>query len=481
MATGPARGLSEQVELLFAIGTCAGLTDGQLLERFILGRDDGGEMAFESLVLRHGPMVMRVCRNLLDDPHDVHDAFQAVFLVLARKGGAIRHRESFAGWLHGVALRVAARGRAAAIRRSMRNRQATRAVQLNATNTASRHLGIPREPQDWTDVVHQEVSRLPEKYRAPIVLCYLEGLTHDEAAARLKWPVGTVRSRLARARDTLRTRLSRRGVTAPTVIGPLSNWINSDAPVVPKLITTGSTATSTVVSREITISLVRAISAQAAGRVPAAGSISASSLALFQGVSKAMFIKKLTILACALLPIGMLASVGVAFLAQKTLAQDPSPSRGVSTQRKKADSISEALKDINIDALIQQLLAAARDRVKAQKAYYEEGRITLNRFTEALKQLEIAEIRAAKTDKDRLAIRQQHLDWLKEVENREKAEVTVGRGTVADVAEATQQRLEAELDLLLRQQDSGELANLTRRVSDLERKVEQLQIALSGK
>ncbi len=219
---------ADPMKVLFGVGTYAGMTDGQLLDRFTGGHDEARELAFATLTARHGPMVMRVCRNVLDDPRDVHDAFQAVFLVLARRARSIRHRESVASWLHGVAVRVTARARVSAIRRQIRDRRTMGAAQAIILDVPNRHHSSPLEWDDQAEVVHQELSRLPEKYRAPVVLCYLQGLTHDEAAARLHWPVGTVRSRLARGRDRLRNALTRRGVTAPIVVGPLASWISVD-------------------------------------------------------------------------------------------------------------------------------------------------------------------------------------------------------------------------------------------------------------
>ena len=166
MANSTARAITDPIQVLFGVGTCAGLTDGQLLERFMASRDEAGELAFESLVTRHGPMVVRICRNLLDDPQDVHDAFQAVFLVLARRGGAIRDRRSIGSWLYGVAVRVAARARVAAIRRCIRDRRTTRAAQITAAVVPNQHDPSPSERNDGAEVVHQEVTRLPEKYRA---------------------------------------------------------------------------------------------------------------------------------------------------------------------------------------------------------------------------------------------------------------------------------------------------------------------------
>ncbi len=199
MANATAQPITDHMQALFIVGTCAGLTDGQLLERFMAGRDEAGELAFEALVRRHGPMVMRVCKSALHDPQDVHDAFQAVFLVLATRANGIRDRQSVGSWLYGVAVRVSARARIAAIRRQIRDRRTIGAGQALAAVIPAPHAISAVEQRDQAGVVHQELNRLPEKYRAPVVLCYLEGLTHDEAAARLRWPVGTVRSRLARA------------------------------------------------------------------------------------------------------------------------------------------------------------------------------------------------------------------------------------------------------------------------------------------
>ena len=139
---------------------------------------------------------------------------------------AIRNRDSVGSWLYGVAVRVAARARASSIRRQIRNRRSIAAAGSGVMAT-SKSSAASVERDDVAATVHQEVSRLPEKYRAAVVLCYFEGLTHDEAAARLSWPVGTVRSRLSRARDRLRSRLTRRGVTAPSALGPLTAWIKS--------------------------------------------------------------------------------------------------------------------------------------------------------------------------------------------------------------------------------------------------------------
>jgi RNA polymerase sigma factor (sigma-70 family) len=164
------------------------LSDAQLLERFALQRD---EAAFEALLHRHGPPVFGVCRRLLYDAHDAEDAFQATFLVLARKAGGIDRRSLLGNWLYGVASRIASRARKNACRRQGKRCD----FDLNAVPGAE----TSAEP-DVAFLLHEEVQRLPDKYRGPVVLCYLEGQTNEEAATRLQWPVGTVKTRLTKAR-----------------------------------------------------------------------------------------------------------------------------------------------------------------------------------------------------------------------------------------------------------------------------------------
>ncbi len=198
-----------QMERLFRDGTLTGLGDGQLLERYLTRRD---EDAFEALVDLHGPMVLGLCRRMLRDPRDIEDAFQATFLVLVRKAPAIRDRNLLSNWLYGVAFRVARRARNRTLRR--RDRE---------TSVGEPEVAAGPEPTDRTEfdaTLDQELNRLPEKYRAPLVLCYLRGRTHDQAAAELRCPVGTVRSRMARGRDLLRDRLTRRGF-APTAMAAI--------------------------------------------------------------------------------------------------------------------------------------------------------------------------------------------------------------------------------------------------------------------
>jgi RNA polymerase sigma factor (sigma-70 family) len=175
------------------------LTDRELLDRFHRLRD---QSAFERLVRRHGPMVLGVCRRVLAHAHDAEDAFQATFMVLVRKAGSIRDPELLANYLFGVAYRVARKTRARIARQAQCER---RAVSMPAEDMFS--------DLAWREVrgiLDQELQALPAKYQAPLVLCYLEGLSNEEAARRLGWPTGSISYRLSKGRELLRQRLARR-------------------------------------------------------------------------------------------------------------------------------------------------------------------------------------------------------------------------------------------------------------------------------
>jgi RNA polymerase sigma factor (sigma-70 family) len=176
------------------------MTERQLLRRFIAERD---EAAFQTLIDRHGPMVLGVCRSVLSASHDVEDAFQATFLVLVQSAGSIRNEDSLGPWLHRVAFRVAKRARAKASDRRARERRLTR----SEAEPTYDHPDFA-----FRQLIHEELDRLPERYRVPMVLCYLKGKTNEEAAAQLQCPVGTIKGWLWRARGRLRDGLCRRGV-----------------------------------------------------------------------------------------------------------------------------------------------------------------------------------------------------------------------------------------------------------------------------
>jgi RNA polymerase sigma factor (sigma-70 family) len=246
-----------------------------LLARFVDSERDTGELAFAELVARHGPMVLRVCRMILRNADDAEDAFQATFMVLARQSRSIRERGSAASWLHGVARRVALSARSAAARRRAHERRAAEMTMPSSDDAGGNDLG---------DVLHQEIERLPEKYRKAIVLCELEGLTEGQAAQRLEWPIGTVRTRLRRGRERLRGHLLRRGV-APTAV------------------LLGAVGSSDAASRSVPDLLARS-TIEAVVQPATTKTVPAAVSALTAAVCRAMFLTKLTIPLVALLAVG---------------------------------------------------------------------------------------------------------------------------------------------------------------------------------
>jgi RNA polymerase sigma factor (sigma-70 family) len=251
MSNGPTTFLLHQVQRLAAEqGTPEG-PDRELVWRFAHLRDEG---AFEALLRRHGPMVLRVCRRVLHNEHDAADAFQATFLVLARKAGQLRRGEAVGNWLYGVARRTALKARGQARRRAAHEQ----GVEPTPTTDPLTELTV-REAQELFD---QALAGLPEKYRAPLVLCHLEGATRDEAARQLAIPLGTLKSRLERGRQLLGARLARRGLTLSTALLALGLGEGSARASLPpallkatadagKLFAAGETAVPGVLSRRI--------------------------------------------------------------------------------------------------------------------------------------------------------------------------------------------------------------------------------------
>jgi RNA polymerase sigma factor (sigma-70 family) len=206
MANGQLDLVIRHIRKMVGDGSCEG-TDQELLERFASHHE---EPVFEALMERHGPMVLGVCQRVLDHEQDAEDVFQATFLVLARQARSIRKHGSLGSWLYGVAYRLSLKLRASAARRRARERQVgeMRTIQTSADSTWS----------DLRPIFDEELHRLPEKYRVPLVLCYLEGKTNVEAGRMLGWPAGSMSKRLARGRELLRTRLENRGVALSTTV-----------------------------------------------------------------------------------------------------------------------------------------------------------------------------------------------------------------------------------------------------------------------
>ncbi len=238
---------ARQLGAIFQLGVVQHLTDGRLLERFNDPEDPAAEAAFEALVDRHGPLVLKTCRSVLGDAHAAEDAFQATFLVLARKARALQVRDSVAPWLQGVARRVATRARSAAWRRQ---KLEARFADRNAARATFFEPNDQGQGNELGPIVRQEIARLPERYRAVVELCDLQGRSHEEAARDLGWPIGTVKSRQARGRSRLRDRLARRGLdpSASSVwVGTVSQSLIQATTQAAIGFSAGSTATKGVI------------------------------------------------------------------------------------------------------------------------------------------------------------------------------------------------------------------------------------------
>jgi RNA polymerase sigma factor (sigma-70 family) len=269
--------------MLFSLGTLGGLSDGSLLERFAAHREDA---AFEALVRRHGPVVWGVCRRVLRNHHDAEDAFQATFLVLARKGHSIAHRELVANWLYGVAYQTAIKARSTRAKRRMRE---------GGTADIPELAVAPHDVRDdLTELLDRELSRLSDKYRIPIVLCELAGKTHREAADQLGWPIGTVSGRLSRARVILAKRLSRRGVSFS--LGSLAVLVAQDS-------------ASASVPTHLIGATAQAASVLLGGQAVTAAAVSAKVSTLVQGVLKTMLLSKAKTIALVVLSLAVAGAV----------------------------------------------------------------------------------------------------------------------------------------------------------------------------
>jgi RNA polymerase sigma factor (sigma-70 family) len=298
---------------------CADQTDGQLLSQFLSRRD---EAAFVALVRRHGPMVLGVCRRVLGNAADAEDAFQATFLVLVRKAASLSARAVLGDWLHGVARRTALSARRACARRRAKEQAMARPdVQGEAV------------PDDWLPLLDEELSRLPENYRLPLVLCDLEGKTRREAADCLRWPEGTVAGRLARGRALLARRLARHG-------GAVSSSFLAAV--------LAQNAASACVAEALVYCTARAAGLLAAGTGAAVAVISARVAALTEGVVRAMFLAKLKTVTWALALTVLVGLGGMALVP----GGDHLPAAGAAPAPRQGD---DAKPDAEAQKLVRQL------------------------------------------------------------------------------------------------------------------------------
>ena len=351
--------LLRQLQTLYNLGTVRDLTDGQLLERFATDADEVAELAFSALVERHEAMVWRVCLAILRDEHEAEDAFQATFLVLVRKSRSLWVRDSLGPWLHQVACRTASCLRTTIIRRRKHER---RCAAMDGGRSVE--VGTRRDP-DRDAVIHEEVNRLPEKYRAPVVLCDLEGRTHQEAARFLHWPIGTVKSRQSQGRELLRDRLIRRGLGLAVTGAVVESLRQTAVAAMPK---------------EVSRSTVNAAMQQSARLLTGFG-VSAHVLTLTQGVLRAMLWIRLRYLAVVTLAVGV-ASGGVSVYVRGS--QEPAPKNGQPVSKRPTTTTAQTSQpEISKNATGQQASAEPRARLRAQqlatrkaKASYEIAKLT---------------------------------------------------------------------------------------------------------
>jgi RNA polymerase sigma factor (sigma-70 family) len=316
------------------------LPDQELLCRFATGRD---EAAFSALVRRHGSMVLGICRNMLANEDDAEDAFQATFLVLAQRAGAIRKKSSVGSWLHGVAYRTALKAQAVFARR-----------QKHEAGVRSQPFATPSNDLTWREVqqaLHAELSRLSECYRAPLVLCYLEGKTQDEAALLLSVSRATVKKRLESARALLGQRLARRGL-GPAAVLTIAVW--------------ATTAAADPVSPVMVNSIIKAATSVAAGEA-AASVVSAKVATLTEGVLKAMFPSKLTIASAVLAALVVIALSVSGVLHQKQAAAQPERPRAKEPVAQKEDRSKAESRPVVVreDAQIRTVAWSANGKILA--------------------------------------------------------------------------------------------------------------------
>jgi len=295
MATGPMSGIVEQLRRTALLRERGARTDGALLERFLASREEG---AFEALLRRHGPMVLGVCRRVLQNRHDAEDAFQAAFLVLVRKAHEIVPRDALPSWLYGVAYRTALKARATNAKR--------RAKEMLAPERLTTDAPLDDAWKEIQPKLDRALHQLPDKYRLPVILCDLEGKSRKDAAQQLALPEGTLSSRLARAHRILARRLGRYGVTLPA--GAVGMFLAQNA------------ASAALPAPLIQTTMQAALLTAAGGT--AAGAISAPVAALTEGVLRAMFMTKLKVVSVWLLAVGLLAA-GAGIVTHQALAGKP--------------------------------------------------------------------------------------------------------------------------------------------------------------
>ena len=407
MVMRPAERSRHELEALMASGTCAGLSDSELLGRFQGRRGVASERAFAALVDRHGPMVLRTCRAILGDRDDAEDAFQVTFLVLARKAGTIRVRESLTGWLHGVACRTSAYARGSLARRRRHER---------AASARTREGVADRAPDDSAAIVHEEVARLPERLRSAVLLCEFEGLSGEEAATRLNCPVGTVKSRLFRARHTLRRRLQRRDLD-PSLALAISR---------PSAVRPGLAEATTAIACGSTAQGTRVV-------------VTAALAAWETGVLRSLLMMKVKVAAVSLLAFGLVAT-GASMLAQEPTKarKQPPPAPG------KAAEIPDPDLEL-VSTLAKSRVESAESIRNDLLRLYNMRAIELDKYLESERRVVEAKLDVCDTIQDRVAVLRKRLTDASDLEIAIREKVERGQTTKTDLKLATYARLEAAL------------------------------------
>jgi RNA polymerase sigma factor (sigma-70 family) len=343
MATNAVNGMIRHLRRAAIQRDAAALTDGELLEQYLAGRD---ETAFEVLLRRHGAMVLGVCRRILRNEADAEDAFQATFLVFVRKASSIRSRGTVSNWLYGVAYNTALKAKAMNYKRHTKEREAAR---------VPTDKSVTEIWQDLQTLLDGELSRLPDKYRIPIVLCELEGKTIKEAARHLRWPQGTVATRLARGRAQLAKMMTKRGLTIAS--GIMAAAVSQGA-------------SSLSIRTPLMVSTVQAATAVTAGQA-AAGVISTKVAALSDLVVKTMLVTRLKTLAAVLLAITVLGG-GTVLLTYPRLEAEPQADSQIASASASSPDDQRA-KQGKAKENRDELKEAMDDDAKAEEAQAKEA------------------------------------------------------------------------------------------------------------
>jgi RNA polymerase sigma-70 factor (ECF subfamily) len=412
-------GALRDIGTLYRDGMLGGLTDRQLLGRFVKRGDSSAEDAFTVLLERHGPMVWGVCRRHLRDRSAAADAFQATFLVLVRKASAVKVTDSLGLWLYGVSRRVAARARANSLRRRTR--------EIAGIEVAA-HAAPDSDDVELLAILDEEIGRLPDRHRAAVVLCDLEGLPHVEAARRLGCPVGTIESRLSRGRQRLRERLVRRGL-APGTVAPWAGTARDASAAMPAALIKQS-------AQFVTSSL-------------AAGTVPSTINSLAQGVIQTMWFARLTPLA-AVGGFVILATAGVAVHGR----QDPNPEgapKPAKTATAPTPTLGSKLPGASVaaanQALYKEQLAIVDRRLDNAWKLIQAHRLSFSDSTLYLwehRRLDILR-KSGASKAEIVAALEKYLDHAKQWEAWTEDRKQKAQGTELAVEEARFHRLEAEI------------------------------------